>query len=40
VWVVASTGELIGTWGGATDELSGGAWNLAPAAVRAAIVDP
>ncbi|HTM21038.1 MAG TPA: hypothetical protein VL172_11035, partial [Kofleriaceae bacterium] len=28
VWVVASDGELIGTWGGVGDEVGGGGWNL------------
>jgi hypothetical protein len=28
VWVVASNGELIGTWGVKDDDLSGGGWRL------------
>ncbi len=39
VWVIASTGELIGTWG-MTDEVGGGAWNLHRGGASAAIVDP
>jgi hypothetical protein len=30
IWVIASNGELIGTWG-TTDDLSGGGWRLTPA---------
>jgi hypothetical protein len=39
VWVIASTGELIGTWG-MTDEVGGGAWNLHHGGASAVIVDP
>jgi hypothetical protein len=42
IWVVASTGELIGTWGVA-DDVSGGGWNLtriAPSAAAAAQIEP
>ncbi len=28
VWVVGSTGELVGTWGTENDEVRGGGWNL------------
>ena len=30
VWVIATNGELIGTWG-VSDDLSGGGWRLTPA---------
>jgi hypothetical protein len=30
IWVVATNGELIGTWGVGQDELSGGGWRLTP----------
>lgn len=31
IWVVASNGELIGTWGVGQDDLAGGGWRLTPA---------
>jgi len=30
IWVIASNGELIGTWGSGNDDLSGGGWRLTP----------
>jgi len=30
VWVIGTTGELIGSWGVGGDEVGGGAWNLRP----------
>jgi hypothetical protein len=30
VFVLATTGELIGTWGNGASEIDGGGWNLAP----------
>lgn len=36
VWVVASNGQLIGTWGTGQDDLGGGGWRLTPKAAIAA----
>ncbi len=36
VFVVASDGELIGTWGMGADDLGGGGWRLVPANAKIA----
>lgn len=39
VFVVATNGQLIGTWG-TSDDVSGGGWNLTPHAAPAALAQP
>jgi len=39
VWVVASTSQLIGTWGTGDDDIGGGGWTLTPVA-RTVIAPP
>jgi len=39
IWVVASNGELVGTWGIGQDDLSGGGWRLTPMKETAALAN-
>jgi hypothetical protein len=35
VFVVATNGELVGTWGSGENEIDGGGWNLVPSSANA-----
>lgn len=39
VWVVATNGELIGTWGTGASDISGGGWRLTPIGRAVAIAN-